>query len=678
MFCWNCGTKIPDKSKFCMSCGAKIEISNDDRVPTVTEEIRSEQKTETAQSQEPPLQFVIEGTKLEFPASIREYTKRRKEFANQVEPFIRETKEQARAEIEKLNSGNINTCLDIYGAFGGTVSDSLINTVHQKLLHEKIYTISKETIANTFLNSIRRFETEYNSFLDQYMEIISDEEQLQQYRELKRSGRLYWSGGGFNIKGAVVGAAKAGLMNATTGVIHKLGDSIVDALDRRKTYKSKVALLESKDWLRIFETALLEDMYQMYDIYIGLLSKQGKIKVPNLDETLSKTYFRNGKSCTQQTDTILLFLKALQCYPYAGGIYVALSKFLGVANKELFGMYDYFLAPHQIRAYVNYEFSLHFFPKINAIKGSSYDDLDNKISLVDQQLVITEDLKHISETFNDACKPYEQALQNQRKEYLDQRLTSDDGIRFQSVEDLNLYLGERDEYSKYRQETLTRIVPFERQNELLVQAETHNFQNPYTCLDMAQWKTELANCRKAKESYSKSFEEYFFLYWRVKDSDKIATKLPLNVQTMLAKTSYISIARFINVQLAKIKPSSILGPTIEAWFFTSDFYVGVAIPTQSEIHVIQSRDLLFIDVDPERGTLTFAKKDSPRKTIKFLLPDNPNETDMKLDMEFADWIDAVNGALANARKRQNDNLCPVCGQTLFKGAAFCGGCGYKL
>ena len=164
MFCWNCGTKIPDKSKFCMSCGAKIEISNDDRVPTVTEEIRSEQKTETAQSQEPPLQFVIEGTKLEFPASIREYTKRRKEFANQVEPFIRETKEQARAEIEKLNSGNINTCLDIYGAFGGTVSDSLINTVHQKLLHEKIYTISKETIANTFLNSIRRFETEYNFF----------------------------------------------------------------------------------------------------------------------------------------------------------------------------------------------------------------------------------------------------------------------------------------------------------------------------------------------------------------------------------------------------------------------------------------------------------------------------------------------------------------------------------
>ena len=678
MFCWNCGAKIPDKSKFCMSCGAKIEISNDDSVPTVTEETKSEQKAETTQSQELPLQFVIEGTKLEFPASIREYTTRRKEYANQLEPFIREKKETAKEAIENLNFDNIDSCVDIFGAFGGVVSDKLIDTVHQNLLSEKVYEITREKVAEMFDDTVQHFTTECNSFFEKYLEIVSDADQLQQYRELKRSGRIYWRGGGFGIKGAMVGAAKAGAMNFVFGILHKGADAITDAMARRKVYKDKTALLKSRDWLQIFETALLKDMYQMYDIYIKILSDQEKIEMPNLNTALSEIYFKNGKSCTQTSEKISLFLNALQCYPYAGGVYVALSKFLGVTNKELFGMYDYFLAPHQIRAYVNYEFSLHFFPKINAIKGSSYDDLDNKISLVNQQLAITEDLKHISETFNDACKPYEQALQNQRKEYLDQRLTSDDGIRFQSIEDLNLYLRERDEYSKYRQETLTRIVPFERQNELLAQAETHNFQNPYTRLDMAQWKTELANCRKAKESYSKSFEEYFFLYWRVKDSDKIATKLPLNVQTMLAKTSYISIARFINVQLAKIKPSSILGPTIEAWFFTSDFYVGVAIPTQSEIHVIQSRDLLFIDVDPEKGTLTFAKKDSPRETIKFLLPDNPNETDMKLDMEFADWIDAVNGALANARKRQNDNLCPVCGQTLFKGAAFCGGCGYKL
>ena len=84
MFCWKCGTKIPDKSKFCMSCGAKIEISDDNSTPTATEETRLEQKAEVVEAQEPPVQFMIQGIKLEFPSSIQEYTKRRKEFANKI------------------------------------------------------------------------------------------------------------------------------------------------------------------------------------------------------------------------------------------------------------------------------------------------------------------------------------------------------------------------------------------------------------------------------------------------------------------------------------------------------------------------------------------------------------------------------------------------------------------
>ena len=678
MFCWKCGTKIPDKSKFCMSCGAKIEISDDNSTPTATEETRLEQKAEVVEAQEPPVQFMIQGIKLEFPSSIQEYTKRRKEFANKLEPFILDQQKSVAQSLSNLNAGNIDNCIDIITTFGVNVSNKMVDTVHQNLLGEKIYTVSREQIATLYNNIPQYFAKEFDSFYEKYLEIIGSEEALKQARELKRAGRGYWQGGGFGISGALVGAAKAGALNAVTGIFRGVIDAFTDASDRNKAYKNKVALLQSKNWAVLFQNRLLEDIYLMYDIYASLLAEQGKLTLPDLDKSLSEIYLDNGRNSSEQSVQIELFIKALQSYPYNRSVYLALGKAIGYDNREQLKVYDYFMAHHYISSYLQLVFTFQYFTKIKSISGTSNEDLDKKIALEDQLLLMVENLKHISDSFAEACKPYEQNAKNERQELLNQRLTSDDGIRFQSIEDLNLYLSERDEYSKYRQETLTRIVPFERQNELLAQAETRNFQNPYTRLDMAQWKTELANCRKAKESYSKSFEEYFFLYWRVKDSDKIVTKLPLNVQTMLAKTSYISIARFINVQLAKIKPSSIFGPTIEAWFFTSDFYVGVAIPTQSEIHVIQSRDLLFIDVDPEKGTLTFAKKDSPRETIKFLLPDNPNETDMKLDMEFADWIDAVNGALSNARKRKADNLCPVCGQPLFEGAAFCGGCGYKL
>ncbi len=678
MFCWNCGSKIPDKSKFCMNCGAKIEYESGDNSP-IEETARPNQMELTAiQEPQPPVQFTIQGIKLEFPSSIQEYTRRRKDFADTIEPFIHQQKEEVSNSLSSLASDNIDKCVEIITAFGIEVSNKLIDTVHQNLMHEKIYTISREQIATLYNNAAQSFAKEYDSFYEKYLEIIGDIEQLKQARELKRAHRSYWQGGGFGLRGALVGAAKAGVLNAGTGLVRGIGDTLTDAGDRNKAYKKKLALLQSKDWSRNFEMALLEDMYQIYDVYATLLADHGKLLIPNLDESLSNTYFKNGKSCTQPEEQIALFVKALQCYPYAGGVYVALGKTIGYTNIEVLSMYDYFLAFHQVRGYVKLLFSIQYFPKAKSISGDSYKDLDKRIALVDQQLSVIADMRNVSKSFAEACDPYEQAFRTTREELVYKRLTSDDGKHFQSIDDLNLYLRERDQYKKYRQETLTRIVPFERQTELLAQAEACNFQNPYTRSDMAQWKTELTNCSKAKNTYSKSFEEYFFLYWRVKNSDKITTELPLSVQTMLTKTPYISIVRFINVQLAKIKPSSIFGPTIEAWFFASDFYIGMAIPTQSEIHILQTQNLAFINVNPEKGTLTFVKKDSTCETIKFLLPDNPNETDMKLDIEFGEWIDAINGALANARKRQNDNLCPVCGQPLFKGAAFCGGCGYKL
>lgn len=295
--------------------------------------------------------------------------------------------------------------------------------------------------------------------------------------------------------------------------------------------------------------------------------------------------------------------------------------------------------------------------------------MDKKIALEDHLLLIVDNLKHISDSFAEACKPYEQNAQNERQEFLNQRLTSDDGIRFQSIEDLNLYLKERDEYSKYRQETLTRIVPFERQNELLTQAETRNFQNPYTRLDMAQWKTELINCSKARETYSKSFEHYFFRSCKGSDPNKVVARFPLEVQKILANVPFISITQFTTIQVAKIRPSWLSFSEIEAWFFASDFYVGVVIPNRSEAHVVRSRDLARIEL--QEDVLTFYFNDSTHESTKLLLPSEGDPT-------LFTWIDTINGMLRFARNRISKNLCPVCGQPLFEGATFCGGCGYKL
>lgn len=123
MFCWNCGSKIPDKSKFCMSCGAKIDISDESSASLVAEESASERSPEAVQNQGPSVQFTIEGTILVFSNSIQEYTKRRKDFANELEPFILSQQETASKSLATLDVENIDNCIDIITTFGVNVSN---------------------------------------------------------------------------------------------------------------------------------------------------------------------------------------------------------------------------------------------------------------------------------------------------------------------------------------------------------------------------------------------------------------------------------------------------------------------------------------------------------------------------------------------------------------------------
>lgn len=667
MFCWNCGSKIPDKSKFCMSCGAKIELSDD--VVAVSEKPMSRQEIKTEQEQKPPVQFIIQGIKLEFPNSIQEYNKRRKDFANKLEPFIISQQETVSKSLAALNAENIDNCIDIITTFGVNVSNKMVDTVHQNLLKERIYTVSREQIVTLYNNVPQHFAKEFDSFYEKYLEIIGNAEQLKQARELKRAGRSYWQGGGFGIRGALVGAAKAGVLNAGTGLVRGVGDALTDASDRNKAYKNKVALLQSKPWAVRFQNFLLEDMYLMYDIYASLLSEQGKLTLPDFGRSLSQTYLDNGKRSSEQKDQIGLFVRAIQSYPYNRSAYLALGKIVGYDNQEILKTYDYFMTSHHIKWYLNIVLSFEPSAKIQSVSGSNYEELDKKIALEDQQLLMIGNLKRISNSFAESCKSYEQVAQKKRQEFLKQRLTSDDGKHFQSIDDLNLYLSERDEYRKYRQETLTHVVSLERQDDLLTQAEVCHFKNPITCQDLAQWKKKLQNCHKARDTYSKSFELYFLHCWKEADSEKIIARLPQGVQTVLANIPYISITKFVTVHNVKIQPRLLSLSTIDAWLFASDFYIGVVIPNRSESHIYRSKELTQVQFRDD--VLSFYKTDSSYETVKFIIPSNH-------DPDLANWINSINHALATARKRKANNLCPVCEKPLFEGSAFCGICGCKL
>src|SRR5699024_6098528 len=117
-------------------------------------------------------------------------------------------------------------------------------------------------------------------------------------------------------------------------------------------------------------------------------SDQDKLIIPNLDKAMSETYFKNGSSSMQYSVRTKLFLDALQCYPYSGGVYLGLGKLIGYTNKDMLSMYDYFQATHQIKAYVATVFLTQYSMEINSITGTSYNELDKKISLAKHQLSV--------------------------------------------------------------------------------------------------------------------------------------------------------------------------------------------------------------------------------------------------------------------------------------------------
>lgn len=67
---------------------------------------------------------------------------------------------------------------------------------------------------------VNLIESLINPIEEAYCEILADAAGEKIYREVRKSSRGRWSGGGFGLSGALKGAAMAGSMNMATGMAH--------------------------------------------------------------------------------------------------------------------------------------------------------------------------------------------------------------------------------------------------------------------------------------------------------------------------------------------------------------------------------------------------------------------------------------------------------------------------
>ena len=129
---------------------------------------------------------------------------------------------------------NFLECLQNFGR------DTIIYYLTPVIEYAQTAAINSEAFDKDFIMDlyIERIKSEWFDLLDgladEYDRIWYDAESMRQYRELRKMSRGRWVGGGFGIKGALMGAAQAGILNAASAGIHSAVNAMGNANSNRK------------------------------------------------------------------------------------------------------------------------------------------------------------------------------------------------------------------------------------------------------------------------------------------------------------------------------------------------------------------------------------------------------------------------------------------------------------
>lgn len=171
---------------------------------------------------------------------------------------------------------------------------------------------------------------------EQALEKIDDRaEQLNMQTAYAQATRGSWSGAGFGttisgtIRASIKASVAAGAMNIGSGILHGIGDSIVDAMNNAEIKKMGEKVFENSDTMVEFSNAVLAACLDIGIVLreivethckIGLKPLKGTIKFGNenlaeLDERTLKVKINNNLSVANIEYTYALLLENMRRHP---------------------------------------------------------------------------------------------------------------------------------------------------------------------------------------------------------------------------------------------------------------------------------------------------------------------------------------------------------------------------
>lgn len=341
MRCSKCGVSNADGAKFCSRCGNKLPQQDPIRLEPMKFHLGGYDE----------LKIILSPAAMLFGQAIEPvmndawaaYNKMRGEFVNvhSMEDAFKYAIPAFAEAFRKLNE-------DMYLFFLATKTNNF----------------TEQDLFDTFVNECD-LENKIGDIYNAYLKLSDYADKMKAARNIQRSSRMYWQGGGFGIKGAIKGAIKAGIMNAGTRAVYGICDGITDARDRKKYYELDAqyydAVLPCRKLRLAFADCCQCAVRLLAELFFPAYPPAGSIRIYDREEIarLDRVYKsaiermeRLGRTNEYLEDMIISVFKRINEFPF--DIYPYWDLMLNVGSLLDFSEYEQIFSvlhvetPHRI------------------------------------------------------------------------------------------------------------------------------------------------------------------------------------------------------------------------------------------------------------------------------------------------------------------------------------------
>ena len=274
--CPDCEKMVSERVESCPFCGCPAKfftVSNDmtiignSKIDNQVEKITNLEKSENdLPVHEDIISFYIGSVKVDYPRSTEKIAKLYGKYVGFADKYY-----DKYISMYSAAGSMYNVLTDI----SQRVITDIKDTVDEAC--KDLYSFGIKITTETFIS---KYEIDFIGSIEdlylQYNDIQKEKEDIEYKREIQKSSRGRWQGGGFGMQGAIKGAMNAAVLNAGSGLLHSIGDGIAKSSDKKYIKDKLNDIYISKNNKNYFAD-------KVYDCIICILEA---IKIEMADEGL--------------------------------------------------------------------------------------------------------------------------------------------------------------------------------------------------------------------------------------------------------------------------------------------------------------------------------------------------------------------------------------------------------